>query len=477
MRVLERVETTPEQKRLLESFRLGPTVVRGAAGSGKTTVCLMRLDGMCATMASRFRRQGRTDRVRALVLTFNKTLSAYVRRLTEVSNFSPAASAVDLEVATFAQWACARSGIGRVAENECRAELRALCVEADLPYDLTFLLGELDYLTGRFPPAQLHRYISAKRDGRGSKPRVDGPRRQQILDRIVTPYQAWKTEKGLADWNDVAVATAREPGEKGYDVIVVDEAQDFSANQLRTIASHCNDAHSMTIILDTSQRIYARGYTWKELGLVIHSGHSWRLHISYRNTAQIAHFVAGLLRGLETDDDGTVADPGECNRQGPMPLALVGDLWQQLRYVRRFLRERVDLRHESAAFLHPGGGRWFEPILKMLREEGIKPAVLTKASVWPEDGDNIACCTLSSAKGLEFDHVILLDMQPRAFELGPGISTQDADMDDAEMTRLRRLLGVGFSRARQSIIFGYDPTNATRLLECLDPATYEQEYL
>jgi hypothetical protein len=45
--------------------------------------------------------------------------------------------------------------------------------------------------------------------------------------------------------------------------------------------------------------------------------------------------------------------------------------------------------------------------------------------------------------------------------------------DDDRLARLRRLLAMGVGRARESVILGYKPSDASRLVEYLDEDTYE----
>jgi DNA helicase IV len=79
MKVLRSVDPTPEQLQVIMDPNPGFWLIRGAAGSGKTTTALLRL-----RFLARFWRERRVDLeiddpVRILVLTFNRTLRGYVK--------------------------------------------------------------------------------------------------------------------------------------------------------------------------------------------------------------------------------------------------------------------------------------------------------------------------------------------------------------------------------------------------------------
>ncbi len=81
MRVLRNVVPTAEQLLIINKTAFEIEVIRGAAGSGKTTTALLRLRGLCALFLNRRKNTGSSDPVRALILTYNKTLKGYISHL------------------------------------------------------------------------------------------------------------------------------------------------------------------------------------------------------------------------------------------------------------------------------------------------------------------------------------------------------------------------------------------------------------
>src|SRR4051812_28399839 len=99
MRTLPNVKPTPEQLSILSQIAPGTLVIRGAAGSGKTTTAVLRLRSLIGFFLNRRKRQETPEPVRALVLAFNRTLRGYIEEL--VQGQVASAAQVELEVATF----------------------------------------------------------------------------------------------------------------------------------------------------------------------------------------------------------------------------------------------------------------------------------------------------------------------------------------------------------------------------------------
>jgi superfamily I DNA/RNA helicase len=101
-----------------------------------------------------------------------------------------------------------------------------------------------------------------------------------------------------------------------------------------------------------------------------------------------------------------------------------------------------------------------------LEQAGLGYCDLTRLNRWPKGPEQIGLSTIHSAKGLEFDHVLL-----------PGLNQQvtphGADSGDDALQQLRRLLAMAIGRARETVVLGYKPGEESSLVSLLDPSTYQ----
>ena len=396
MHILRCVTPTPEQLPILGDVTAGFRLIRGAAGSGKTTVAVMRLHQLCVAREVRKARLGLDDPVSVLVLTFNTTLRGYVEQLAAQQVGSSPNFHVTVE--TFGKWAkeLCRIGHGRIVERAFTSELNA----AGFTTHERYFSNEVEYVLGRFPPHELERYLSVQRTGRGRAPAVPRAVRERLLTEVVGPYAAKKERRGLLDWNDVALAAAAEPS-SGYDVVVVDEAQDLSANQIRAIRAHLAPDHSTTFIVDAVQRIYPQAFTWREVGIEVRPNMVYALRQNHRNTAAIARLAASLVSDLPSEEDGVLPDPEACETEGALPQVVSGGYGTQLDFM---LQKIVDVlpKGDTVAILHPLGGGWFSYTRQELERRGLAFCELTRERDWPSGPEQVALSTIHSAKGLEF---------------------------------------------------------------------------
>ena len=131
------------------------------------------------------------------------------------------------------------------------------------------------------------------------------------------------------EWAREAKVALGEVPQFRYDAVLVDEAQNFSTEYLKFCVALFQDPdparHSLLVVGDPAQDIYANGFTWIAAG--IHAqGRTKRLRINYRNTRQTLSFAWKFLIqdpeidiGVTSDGDSDVVEPQSAGREGHEP--------------------------------------------------------------------------------------------------------------------------------------------------------------
>ena len=372
--------------------------------------------------------------------------------------------ALHLTVDTFGRWALGLVGQRNVIDSTAHTKISSLLREMGIPpKNLDYFVDEVKYLQGRFRKQRLHKYLETTRSGRGRAPAVPRDLRERLLANVVRPYEEWKSKQNRVDWDDVALQASKAPCQ-GYEIVIADESQDLSANQVRAILAHVGEDHVTTFVIDTVQRIYPQGFQWTEVGIDMRPGSVFTLERNYRNTVEIARLACSLVRGLPAEPDGVLPDEEACQESGPLPEVVVGKFSAQFAYM---LEQVVPSLNggETVGILHPKGGGWFSHVESVLRQRDIQFCQLTRNPEWPTGPELLALSTVHSAKGLEFDHVLM-----------PGLSdevTPHGEEDgDGTLDTLRRLIAMGVGRARKTVRLGYKPGAMSTVFDLIDPGTY-----
>lgn len=463
MKVLPNVKATDEQLTILRHEKRGCLIIRGAAGSGKTTTALLRLKVVTEFFAQQFQRTNQTLNV--LILTYNRTLAGYVEALATAQVKAGSKSTnISINVDTFSGWAKKVLDVSSVCDGKNMIQR----LGSHLGLNEKFICNEVDYILGRFMPENIIDYLTVPREGRGLSPQMPAKRRQRLMDEVIKPYLDWKQKNNQKDWNDLAVMLARKKLPYHYHIAVVDETQDFNANRIRAVMNQLAPVHSLAFVLDSAQRIYPNFFKWNEVGIAASKDNIRTLSVNYRNTKEIAAFAAPLVDGTEIGVDGALPNFASCTASGPLPVVLVGLYGKQANWAINYIKSEVDLSKESVAFLHPKG--WFGGnggLKSQLDAAGLKYEDLTREREWPVTSTNIGLSTMHSAKGLEFDHVIAIGLSGEATHHG-------TDDGDVELEELRRLLAMAVGRARRSVIIGYKPSEATKIVTYFKRGTFRE---
>jgi superfamily I DNA/RNA helicase len=465
---LQQVRPTPEQLKLITIPTPGIRIIRGSAGSGKTTTSLLMLRTALGYLLDVSRGSNESPAIKVKVFSFNRTLAAYIEQLAKSVSQSISAkeNEIDIEITTLGKYLKNTISTQSTIIDDRVRENKIMKLGVGISLNPLFLVDEVEYVLGRLERDNLEAYLILERIGRGTVPRVEQALRRKILDEVIYPYIQYKRDNLLIDWNDLAAFASKNVLEN-IDVAVIDEAQDFSANQLRAIMKQLSPQSFTIIVLDSAQKIYKRGFTWKDVG--INDPVSYRLERNYRNTIQIADFATRFINNSEIsfDDDATLSDITRITRCGGKPQILEGRFVKQMDHILDYIDRNINLQSQSIVFLHPKGGGWFDFIKRRLDGSGLDYIEISRANHWPNTTANIALSTIHSAKGLEFDFVFIIGLEDEHF------FSLESNSEDNNFSSAIRLVFMGITRAKENVIIGYNKNYKPSFLSFFEESTYE----
>lgn len=457
-----KIKPRGRQREVLYLPTEGHHVVLASAGSGKSTVAVLR---------SRYLADPGLDHAgRVLLVTYTQALTKYLAQLVD-----PSGPSVDvLTLHTVGRNALARTGARELYDARVMRRLQERAIltfkRSHRAHRLSarperFFIDEFAWIAGH-GIEDATTYVEAERVGRGSA-RLLRADREMLFD-VYTSYLDLRAEDGYDyDLQDMPhqLHLALRDGKTNlpYKHVVIDEAQDFAPEVLRAAAQMIPDGGSLTVFADYAQQIYGRRMSWRSAGLRVSK--LWELDGNYRNTKQISAVAAAIaeLPGFEADDLRPLPSAYD---EGPVPTltrCATPDAEDRCiaEHVQRFasrgnvavLTRTVSDRNRLARVL--------PPIAKKLDRNlnGLEP-------------DGIYYGTLHAAKGLEFDSVHICHCSSDRL---PDQRASDAlGVDEARAEDLR-LLYVGVTRARTNLAISYVGTKSELLPT--DPGIFVERFL
>ncbi|MEQ1502709.1 MAG: ATP-binding domain-containing protein [Myxococcota bacterium] len=437
----------PEQFALITRPSSGFVVIRGTAGSGKTTVALHRIAYLAYQDPS-------IDSGRTLFVVFSVALREYV------SHVLPALGVHQVQIRDFRSWAAelrrrhfpslpqkiredAPAAVVRLKLHPVMAKVLETQVarQGGLPTaeqaidDFASALTDLELLTRVFtehdPSAfsgdELERVTTWCRD------RMDELTRWAEGDEDADPALDVEDDALLLfAWQlRVGPLKSRGAGPLAYRHVAVDEVQDFSPLEVRVLLGCLDEHRSITLAGDTQQHVMKDAGFTSWAGFFAHLGLEGTevdtLKIAYRSSEPIVTFAREVLGELAEDDEWPLV-----TRTGPaVELFRFTDPGAAVAFLGDALKELVrDEPLASVAVLSPS------PELSALYADGLARAEVPRLRrVVAADftfAPGVEVTEIANVKGLEFDYVVLVEVSAAHYPDVPAA---------------RRLLHVGATRA------------------------------
>ena len=415
----------PEQFELITASHSGVVVLRGSAGSGKTTVALHRIAWLT------FDRPGRFQPKRILVMVWGRAMRDYV------AHVLPALGVEGVQVATWSTWA--RSMVRRhyamlpnTVADDTPAPVTRLKVHPGVAEALARRIARTN--RPRKPEQAIDDWARLLTDRKALEQAVGDDLGPAALDRAM----AWTSEQtrdvlafveGESDVDarldpedDALLLRAFQlrcgPLAKGrgrslsYAHIVLDEVQDFSPVEVQVLLETADKHKCVTLAGDTRQHISEDAGFSSWTGFLdrigVESTALSTLEVSYRSTHPITRFAIEVL------DDHEEPPPRTMRDGPPVELFPFSDHGACV----AFLAEELDrlLQNEplaNVALLTPDAhlSRMYFDGLQSADVHGVRLVVNQKFAFAP----GIDVVEASQVKGLEFDYVIIVEAAARYY--------------------------------------------------------------
>lgn len=459
------------QRELVDAVFRGPARVRGVSGSGKTSV-----------LVHRARHLARTYQLPVLVVTLTGSLTELLSYLLDrlcgvernfISTSTPSAVAIDtirrLDPALY------RSFRQTPPDDKLR-EMRHRAIAASGALQAwksqlnrwdaeRFLDDEFTHVRETYTHGERQLWIDAERKGRKI------PLAKEVRRRLLEAIANYESELRAASVVDAPLlalhalevallcrgttvrfddpATIKPPFAR---CVLVDEAQDLSANELRVLMSLSDHLQPDAFFMasDSAQRIFKRHTSPSQVGLDV-GGRAYVLRKNYRNTIQILRTARMLLKTFDIAELDEVGEQPRIDVDFPLRESGTPEIIRfeavddEVSWVASEIRR---LQHEEGATIGSGiavlaaSQKYRDAARRALSDLGIESATLREDVIAASDVVKIS--TIESAKGHEFSVVFLVGM------LEGVIPQQDAS--DDEVTRDAARLYVAMTRARERVV-------------------------
>lgn len=448
---------TSEQKEVVALDKSGHWLVKGAAGTGKTTVAIER----AAFLTSQ---QGFFEGSDCIILCYNNVAIQYISN--EISSNKNAKSS------TFHSWAMgiinqALKGEYRNMGDDVKSQLieEAIKKYKNENNDSTVLERPFEQIRNEIDFIQQHGitnvgdYRSVRRRGLGIK--LDKSARE-IIWKVYREFCQLRNRKNFqSDYESVALYLyhlyqSENPPDYKVEYVVVDECQDFSPMMLKAIACTTNN---IMLLGDAAQQIYGKeGVSWKSAGINVAGRRSKELKRNFRNCLAIYNFAQSIKESPYWFDEGEnipVSSVPAVPRNLPIDPGVSIEAFDNNRKeadgIIFSIKESMKVSLSICLLLQKN--REVDYYASELRKNGIDCSVLKKRGGFPDIRKGVFLTTVHSAKGLEFDIVYIPNYERNwgliSFD-GEDYLLQDSENSEHLETALK-LLYTGVTRARYRV--------------------------
>ena len=446
------IELNRKQQEVMALPIRGHVVVLGTAGSGKTTIALLRACHLAAIKSSE----------KVLLVTFNGALVQYIQKI--IGNNSSHNLIIE-NYHKFARGYLNSRGLMPSKNGIASNEEKAFCIKQALDYfrekyptestfkrSLIFFIEEITFIE-KFGFSDFDDYKDAERIGRAS---ANVKRQNRILIfNVYEKYKKLRKERGYKyDWDDLAFYVFQElkkdSSKRRYKHIIVDEGQDFSPMMLKSLVEAIADDGSFTFFGDVAQQIYGSRLSWRDSG--ISTSKIWRFDINYRNPVSISKFAKAITKNKFWRDDSDMIDSSSNVAEGPKPVLI--EFANKQNEIQWIVEKTMFIAKSSSVVIVCRNRADIDSLRKrFFTLDYCNFIEIDKDYSDPYNSKKIYLSTFHAVKGLEFDNVLVPylseDIFPDPDTIANSISIEEACADEI------KLLYVAATRSKYGLYMTY----------------------
>ncbi len=474
------MQLNQEQKRIINAKPNGHILLKGVAGSGKTTIAVNRLPFLQNNYCF-----DEDDGI--LLVTYNKTLVNYFKYLynkVEEENqigydnlFQLDAKKIEISTMDglmhkyFVKYNKKMGYKYAINENgkydimaQCIAEMQKKYPTLNLidQKNKRFLLDEIDWIKA-CNYMELEEYQNADRIGRMSNT-LEGPQKlpknshkREAIFEIMLNYTERMKKLGYIDYKEmalIALGEAKQGIDCQYTHILLDESQDLTRVQLQflQLIYMGKDYSSLLFIADTAQSIYShswltKGRSFSSIGFDM-KGKSNILSKNYRTTTQIAQAAYSLIENdMDIVGDENYVKPSLIDRQGVYPVyKCFRNPQEEAKYIVEEIGGNLLSKYSFKDIAIISKTKYQQEAMKDLIEQAGFPCMTVNRANANFMDESIKLLTMHSVKGLEFKVVIIIGLNDGVI---PYISYNSIEDESMQESNDRRLLYVGMTRSNE----------------------------
>lgn len=463
-----------EQRKIIELEPSGHMMIKGVAGSGKTSVAVRRIKFLKEHYCP-----GEDDHI--LFVTFNKTLLHYIRyqyEQLENDDFMPSLFESHAETTIQTIDSLMFSYFYRyqkrhhlkleiVSNHKNRQTMQQAILKVketfpdikviNLKY-VNFLVDEVQWIKAcHITTLQTYQEIDRigrSEGGEGNPQKLfKNSQTRAAIFKLMEVHENLLSKQGFVDFktmNNMALQEAQNSIFKLFTHIIIDESQDLSKVQLEFLRLLHMDKNyaSIMFVADNTQSIYSqswlgKGRAYTTIGYDM-SGRARILSKNYRTTTEISKAAYALIEHDEhIKNNADFVKPALIDRHGQAPIyRFFTHMENQANFLIneiKSLQNDYALRDICIITRHK---TLIDNTTQVLEKSGIPCQVLYDENPG-FDTNSIKLTTMHSIKGLEFKVVFLIHLDDETIPYFQN--TDDRDM----LTEERKLLYVGMTRANE----------------------------